>query len=128
MNSELGDVQFVAVADDLVVANLIGQHGIARRGEAKPPVRYDAIGTGLQTIRDRALRDDASVHMPRIGAGLAGGDWQRIEATIVATLVNAGVAVTVYDYVAPDGPAAIMSARYLQALSTMPSLSIRAFV
>ena len=39
--------------------------------------------------------------MPRIGAGLAGGDWQRIEAIVVATLAEAGVPVTVYDYAAP---------------------------
>jgi hypothetical protein len=105
--SALGDVQFVSVADDLLVANLIGQHGIAGRGTTKPPVRYDAIGTGLQTVRDRALCDGASVHMPRIGAGLAGGDWQRIEPIILAILVSADVAVTVYDYVVPYDPAAV---------------------
>ena len=78
LNSALGDVQFVSVEDDLDVANLIGQQGIATRGRATPPVRYDAIGRGLQTVRDRAQAFGASVHMPRIGAGLAGGDWQRI--------------------------------------------------
>ena len=100
-NSALGDVQFVAVADDLVVANLIGQHGTARRGTTMPPVRYDAIGKGLQTVRDRAQLVGASVHMPRIGAGLAGGDWQRIEAIVIATLIKCEVPTTVYDFVAP---------------------------
>lgn len=97
-DSALGDVQFVPVADDLIVANLIGQRSIAGRHTKTPPVRYDAIEAGLRTVRDRALRDGASVHMPRIGAGLAGGDWDRIEAIIVATLVDADVATTVYDF------------------------------
>ena len=38
---------------------------------------------------------------PRIGAGLAGGDWQRIEAIVVRTLAEASVSVTVYDYTVP---------------------------
>ena len=97
----LGDVQFVSVAEDLVVANVIGQHGIANRATKIPPVRYEAIEHGLARVRDRALADGASVHMPRIGAGLAGGDWQRIEAIVLATLAEAGVPVTVYDYAAP---------------------------
>jgi O-acetyl-ADP-ribose deacetylase (regulator of RNase III) len=96
----LGDVQFVPVATDLVVANLIGQHGIAGRGTKVPPIRYEAIETGLRTVRDRALQHGASVHMPRIGAGLAGGDWSRIEGIVVSTLVDAGVETTVYDFAA----------------------------
>ena len=102
LNSALGDVQFVAVADDLRVANLIGQHGIAGRGTTTPPVRYDAIGRGLQTVRDRAQLSGASVHMPRIGAGLAGGDWPRIEAIVIATLIKCDVPTTVYDFAAPS--------------------------
>ena len=46
----LGDVQFVPVAASIVVANLIGQHGIATRASKTPPVRYDAIRDGLVTV------------------------------------------------------------------------------
>lgn len=105
LDSALGDVQFVHVEDDLEVANLVGQHGIANRGGTTPPIRYDAIGRGLQAVRDRAQAFGASVHMPRIGAGLAGGDWQRIEAIIVATLVKCDVPTTVYDLPPPDARA-----------------------
>ncbi len=97
-DSALGDVQFVAVAEDLIVANLIGQRSIASRHTKTPPVRYEAIEAGLRRVRDRALESGASVHMPRIGAGLSGGDWQRIENIVVSTLVDAGVATTVYDF------------------------------
>lgn len=108
LNSALGDVQFVPVEDQLEVANLIGQRGIATRGATAPPVRYDAIGHGLQTVRDRAQARGASVHMPRIGAGLAGGDWQRIEAIVIATLVECDVPTTVYDLPPPASRAQAM--------------------
>lgn len=35
--------------------------------------------------------------MPRIGCGLAGGKWSRIEPLITERLVKRGVKATVYD-------------------------------
>lgn len=40
----------------------------------------------------------APVHMPRIGCGLSGGKWGRIEPMVKARLGERGVAVTVYDH------------------------------
>jgi O-acetyl-ADP-ribose deacetylase (regulator of RNase III) len=92
---ELGSVQFVAVADQLWVANMIGQRNIRRSRKGEPPVRYHAIATGLGRVADYAQANQATAPMPRIGAGLAGGDWTRIEAVINETL--GAVEVTVYD-------------------------------
>ncbi|SEQ20797.1 hypothetical protein SAMN04487983_1003320 [Streptomyces sp. yr375] len=36
--------------------------------------------------------------MPRIGCGLAGGTWSRVEPLVAERLVERGVAVTVYDH------------------------------
>ena len=96
---ELGRVQFVEVEPGLWVANLIGQHDILPAGGV-PPVRYDAIRDGLAEVARFAKRHGASVHMPRIGAGLAGGDWDTIAAIVHAQLCDEGVAVTVYDLAA----------------------------
>lgn len=93
---ELGQVQFVEVEPDLWVANLLGQRDI-RRQRGQPPIRYDAVRTGLRLIAERAGDLGASVHMPRIGAGLAGGSWPEIEAIIQQELGDQGVDVTVYD-------------------------------
>lgn len=90
----LGAVQFVEVEPEMWVANLIGQHG-TRHTEEGPPVRYDAIRKGLGTVAEFATRNGASVHMPRIGAGLAGGDWSTIEGIIESELAE--LSVTVYD-------------------------------
>lgn len=69
----LGEVQIVAVEPDhLYVANLIGQDGIRPDRNGRPPVRYEAIRLGLKRVATHASEIEASVHMPRIGAGLAG--------------------------------------------------------
>jgi hypothetical protein len=36
--------------------------------------------------------------MPRIGCGLAGGDWNKVEAIINKTLISNGLEVFVYDF------------------------------
>ncbi|MFE6161677.1 macro domain-containing protein [Streptomyces sp. NPDC056486] len=92
----LGAVQFVEVGRYAWVANMIGQHGM-RTGSKGVPVRYEAIDTALAALADKAAELDASVHMPRIGCGLAGGKWSRVEPLIARRLVERGIAVTVYD-------------------------------
>lgn len=92
----LGAMQLVQVDRLLWVANMIGQHG-TRTGSKGVPVRYEAIDTALASLALRTLELDASVHMPRIGCGLAGGQWQKVEPLIRTRLTNRGIAVTVYD-------------------------------
>lgn len=92
----LGAVQLVQVERHVWVANMIGQHG-TRTGSKGVPVRYEAIDTALSHLAGRAAALDASVHMPRIGCGLAGGKWSRVEPLVTERLVRRGVAVTVYD-------------------------------
>ena len=93
---ELGALQLVPVEEGLWVADIVGQHGL-NRGPEGPPVRYEAIEAGLADLADEAETLGASVHMPRIGCGLAGGEWGVVERIIERTLVIAGVPVTVYD-------------------------------
>ena len=93
----LGAAQFVQVGTYTWVANLIGQRG-TRTGSKGVPVRYEAIDTALGLLAARALELGASVHMPRIGCGLAGGKWSRVEPLIADRLLGRGIAVTVYDH------------------------------
>lgn len=92
----LGAVQFVSVGPDIWTANLIGQHGI-RRKNGDPPVRYDAIRAGLSKVAAFAIEVGATIHMPRIGAGLAGGDWNIIAEILTEEVIARGVSVNVYD-------------------------------
>lgn len=93
----LGAAQFVQVGPDVWVANMVGQRGI-RTGRKGVPVRYEAMDAALESVAERAVELGASVHMPRIGCGLAGGTWSRVEPLIERRLLSRGIAVTVYDH------------------------------
>ena len=93
----IGAVQFVQVDRYTWVANMIAQRG-TKHGSSGPPIRYEALGTCLARVAAKARELGASVHMPRIGCGLAGGKWSAVEPLIEQHLINAGVAVVVYDY------------------------------
>ncbi len=93
----LGAVQFVQVEPYIWVANMIGQRGV-NTGSSGPPIRYEAIAACLQQVAVKSWELGASVHMPRIGCGLAGGDWSKIEPLIEEHLVGSGIPVTVYDF------------------------------
>lgn len=92
----LGAIQLVHCRPDIWVANMIAQHG-TRPGSGGPPIRYDALRQALAALAPHALERGASVHMPRIGCGLAGGKWERIEPLIISELSAHDIAVTVYD-------------------------------
>lgn len=91
----LGDVQFVHVGEDkIIVANIVGQRGI--RGPDNPvPVHYGAISIGMRKVVKKANYYEASIHMPRMGCGLAMGSWFLIENILKETVGD--LSVTVYD-------------------------------
>jgi O-acetyl-ADP-ribose deacetylase (regulator of RNase III) len=96
-NYSLGEVIFVQVEENTWVANMIGQHNIIPGKDGTPPVRYEAIGKALSKVAVYANEINASVHMPRIGCGLAGGTWDKVEPMIIQELAAKGIQVTVYD-------------------------------
>lgn len=51
----------------------------------------------LQQVANFALENNAKVQMPRIGCGLAGGTWDKIEAIINETLLEKNIEVFVCD-------------------------------
>jgi O-acetyl-ADP-ribose deacetylase (regulator of RNase III) len=95
----LGEVQIVKVSDEIFVANLIGQRKINKDENGNPPIRYNAIEIGLEKISIYAQEYNASIHMPRIGCGLAGGKWEIIEPLIIKYLSKNDIEVNVYDFI-----------------------------
>jgi O-acetyl-ADP-ribose deacetylase (regulator of RNase III) len=91
----LGVIQVVQVMPDIYVVNMVAQCGI-RTGSKGPSIRYEALEDCLRKLHTVANEHRASVHMPRIGCGLAGGKWDKVEPLIQAALDD--VAVFVYDY------------------------------
>lgn len=79
----LGGAQIIDIPKtNVTVVNMLAQHGVKTR-DGVPPIRYGALETALHKLQIVTRQRDASVHMPRIGVGPAGGDWE-----IVAQLIE----------------------------------------
>lgn len=92
----LGNVQFVKVTPTITVANMITQHDIISKNGV-PPIRYEALEECLEKTAQKAVELEASIHMPRIGCGFAGGSWKTIEDIILKTIISKNIEVYVYD-------------------------------
>jgi O-acetyl-ADP-ribose deacetylase (regulator of RNase III) len=91
---ELGFVQAVRVERDIWVANCLAQHGLHDECGV-PPIRYGALQDCLKVVAHLATNLNASIHMPRIGCGLAGGNWETVGQIVEQELGEFNV--TVYD-------------------------------
>lgn len=94
----LGEIQMVQVEETIWVCNMIGQHKITTHSKKVPPIRYEAVEKCLEKLSVGASEMNASIHMPRIGCGLAGGTWEEIEPIIERTLLKNEVRVYIYDF------------------------------
>lgn len=91
----VGNIQNVLVEPDLFVINMLSQRGL--RCEGYTPMDYEALDCCLYKVAQ--LRSGPlvpSIHMPRIGCGLAGGEWNLVEPIIENRLNKHNV--TVYDF------------------------------
>lgn len=93
-NLNLGNVHVSSISEDLSLVHMIAQHGYGE--STKPRLQYDALVKCLRKVKDIAKEQHASVHMPRIGTGYAGGNWSYILELVDEYLARAGVPVTVY--------------------------------
>lgn len=76
---ELGEVQFVYAepGSGQYIANCITQFNYLPRGVCHAD--YEAIRTAMTRVKNWAKPKNWSIAIPKIGAGLAGGDWKIIE-------------------------------------------------
>ena len=91
----LGEVHYARLSDELTIASLIVQEGWG--ASAEPRIRYVALDRALDQLSRYASSIDASVHMPRIGTGAAGGDWTVVEAMIHSHFTGLQQGVWIYD-------------------------------
>ncbi|EAD2052396.1 macro domain-containing protein [Listeria monocytogenes] len=94
---KLGEVQLIPVTDYISICNMIGQKG-TKTGSKGAPIRYEAVESCLEKLSKIAKEKQASIHMPRIGCGLAGGKWEIIEPIIRKTLIANDIEVYIYDF------------------------------
>ena len=93
---KLGAIQIINVENNTFVINMIAQNGIRGRNNPKP-IDYNALKICITSVF-KVIPDLSSIHMPRIGCGLAGGKWVEVEKIIKEGMkINTSINVYVYD-------------------------------
>lgn len=69
-------------ADSLTVVNAYTQFDFGTNSEYTSPLDYVAVNTCFRNIKDQYGGQHLKFGIPRIGAGLAGGDWDLISRII----------------------------------------------
>ncbi len=87
----LGEVQFVAQPNGKWIANCATQDEFLPRGICH--ANYDAIRACMIQLKTFARDRGLSIAMPKIGAGLAGGDWNVIESILNEVFTDFEVSV-----------------------------------
>ena len=92
----LGQLHIVEASVDppIRIASMLAQRGY---GSGSPPrIVYAALADALNEVGKSAVAIGAEVHLPRIGAGQAGGRWDLIEAEIDEALIRRQIPVVIY--------------------------------
>ena len=93
----LGHIQLVRVKEDIIVCNMVAQQGVGMK-DGKPPIRYESLEKCFDRLLERIEpHKNISLHMPRIGCGLAGGKWKDIESILQKTIGKTQIPIYVYD-------------------------------
>lgn len=90
----LGQVYIGAHGNEISFAHMVAQKGYGASKVQR--LSYAAFATCLSQVRKQALEIGASVHMPRVGTGHGGANWDVIKELITEELVDKGVQTTVY--------------------------------
>ena len=94
-NLRLGNVHFASVETGLGIASLIAQHGYGL--SPTPRIRYLHLKTCLDKLASLATERKATVHIPKLGCGQAGGLWSVVRELVEDSLCGRGVKVYVYE-------------------------------
>jgi O-acetyl-ADP-ribose deacetylase (regulator of RNase III) len=81
-----------------IIANMVAQHRTI--ADVEKPICYKSLEHCLDDVADYATESNRPirpVYMPRIGAGLARGNWDVIESIIDRVFTSYGIEATVYD-------------------------------
>lgn len=103
----LGDIQMVKVNKNDYVINMITQKGCGPlsigKNETMIPFKYEAFTECLYRVRSnlkeymQKTRNCPTLISPRIGCGLAMGDWEEVEKIIRGVFGDLGITWIVFD-------------------------------
>lgn len=94
--SKMGTFSFATVPEGFVF-NIYGQYHWNRRN-AGYGTSYEHLGMGLSGVADFMVNHEIqTLGLPRIGCGLAGGDWGIVEHLIKQNFAHTDIEVIVYE-------------------------------
>lgn len=92
----LGEIVWYFSDSNKIIGNAITQHNYGRDGNRY--VDYDAIGVCFEHIYQMANEYNIkSIAIPAIGAGLGGGDWNKIKDIILSKMSDISVSVYILE-------------------------------
>lgn len=91
----LGEVHFAKVGESMTLASLLAQEGYGP--SSTPLIRYSALDQSLEQVAKYARGINASVHLPRIGTGAAGAEWEIVESILRTQFDGIEKGVWIYD-------------------------------
>lgn len=97
--NKLGSTTETRVSPTLLVINGYTQYGYGSNG---PNVDYEAIRSVFRHIKERHGNKGLRFGIPKIGAGLAGGDWSIISEIIDEEMATENVTVVILPQEAAD--------------------------
>lgn len=97
INYELGKIQPIKIKDNLYVINMIAQSGY-KTAKNPTPLSYDALRECLNTVLiwiDENNFISPVIYAPKIGTGLAGGNWDTIKTILQEELTE--IPIKIYE-------------------------------
>lgn len=86
----IGQIQSAKVANKFIIVNMIAMQGVYGANN-RHPLSYKHLRECLLHLKRFADMMELPVHMPKIGAGLAHGDWETISNIICEATPDATV-------------------------------------
>lgn len=90
----LGRIHEAEAEDGLSVVSMVCQHGYGP--STRPRIRYQPLRACLHEVATIAARRRATLHMPKIGTGQAGGRWEIIRELLLEAVCAHDVRGFVY--------------------------------
>ena len=85
---------FVVPNRKIMIVHMLAQHGLPSRTN-KQPLCYISLAKCLNKLGNTAQSLNGEIHMPKVGCGLARGDWNQV-APMILELIPDDVPVSVY--------------------------------
>jgi O-acetyl-ADP-ribose deacetylase (regulator of RNase III) len=90
----LGAIRVSTHDPGISVISMVAQRGYGP--SEHPRIRYTALEKCLEKLADYAIEEGRSIHMPKIGTGYGGGNWDVIEELIDRKICSRGLPVLIY--------------------------------